>query len=410
MKKVLVLGASALALGFGVSAAHAEDPLKLTLSGGAQEAFGYVGNPGNKNNGAPGKIWQFGDGSVDFDAKTKLDNGITVEFNAALNISGNNDGGAARGSVPATNNQTTGYSPKGLPSSENDWIAFSGSFGKIEIGDDFNAAFQAHNDAPYFGMVGGYNWGRNSGYIAGPVLGGAGVGANIGTQVGNIQNVMFDDYEASKVVYTTPSFAGFGASVSFTPSANSADACCGAQGKASTAGGGEDEAAAIFYKGDFGDAKFSADVGYVLEQAGGARGIDGGVSVNIKGFTVGGAFEDRSIVGTSSALKKIGDTVGLTWDIGVGYEAGPWGVTVGYMDASGYGGNGIAGTAQTGSGGALLNGDEKWYMIPVTVKYAIGPGITLNSELGYAKWSTPDSVAADQIDGIYALLGTTVSF
>ena len=63
---------------------------------------------------------------------------------------------------------STGYAQKGLPSSENDWIAFSGSFGKLEIGDDFNAAFQAHNDAPYFGMVGGYNWGRNSGYIAGP--------------------------------------------------------------------------------------------------------------------------------------------------------------------------------------------------------------------------------------------------
>ena len=99
MKKILVMGASALALGIGMSAAHAEDPLKLTLSGGAQEAFGYVGNPNNKNNGTPGKIWQFGDGSIDFDAKTKLDNGITVEFNAALNISGNNDGGAARGSV-----------------------------------------------------------------------------------------------------------------------------------------------------------------------------------------------------------------------------------------------------------------------------------------------------------------------
>jgi len=410
MKKVLVMGASALALGFGVSVAHAEDPLKLTLSGGAQEAFGYVGNPDSKNNGAPGKIWQFGDGSIDFDAKTKLDNGITVEFNAALNISGNNDGGAARGSVPTTVNSSTGYAPKDLPSSENDWIAFSGSFGKLEIGDDFNAAFQAHNDAPYFGMVGGYNWGRNSGYIAGPVLGA--IAGGIGTQIGNIQNVMFDDYEASKVVYTTPSFAGFGASVSFTPSANSADACCGAQPKAATGGGGSDEAAALFYKGDFGDAKVAADVGYVLEQAGGARGVDVGVSVGFKGFTVGGALENRGIEGSSTAAKKVGDTVGNTWDVGIGYETGPWGITIGYMDASAYGGNGLAGGSMTGGGGAanFLNGDIKWREVPVTAKYNLGPGITLNTEIGYAKWTTPDSHAADQIDGIYALLGTTVSF
>ena len=57
-------------------------------------------------------------------------------------------------------------------------------------------------------------------------------------QVGNIQNVMFDDYEASKVVYTTPSFSGFGVSASFTPAANSADNCCGALNGNSTEGGG----------------------------------------------------------------------------------------------------------------------------------------------------------------------------
>lgn len=409
MKKILVMGASALALGFGVSAAHAEDPMKLTLSGGAQEAFGYVGNPNGKNNGAPGKIWQFGDGSIDFDAKTKLDSGITVEFNAALNISGNGDGGAARGSVPGSTNQSTGFALKGLPSSENDWIAFSGSFGKIEIGDDFNAAFQAHNDAPYFGMVGGYNWGRNSGYIAGPVLGNA-AGGTVGTQIGNIQNVMFDDYEASKVVYTTPSFSGFGVSASFTPAANSADACCGALGKASTAGGGEDKSAAIFYKGDMGDAKVSGDVGYTLEQAGGARGIDVGLSVSFKGFTVGGAWLNRAAIGSASTLKKVGDTVGDTWDLGIGYETGPWGVTVGYMQASAKGGDGTAANSLTGSGGALVNGDIKWQEVPVTVKYAFGPGITLNLEAGYAKWTTPDGAAADKIDGVYGLVGTTVSF
>ena len=415
MQKYLVFGASALALGFGVSVAHAEDPLKLTLSGGAQEAFGYVGNPDNKNDNNPGKIYQFGDGSVAFDAKTKLDNGITVEFNAALNISGNNDGGAARGSEPTSSGgqtlSSTGYSPKDLPSSENDWIAFSGSFGKVEIGDDFNAAFQAHNDAPYFGAIGGFNWGRNSGFIGGPVLGGAGA-HGVGNQVGNIQTVMFDDYEASKVVYTTPSFSGFGVTASFTPQANSADNCCGASSQTAGAAysGGVDEAAAIFYKGDFGDAKVNLDVGYVLEQAGGARGIDAGASVSFKGFTVGGSVVNRAKEGSATELQKIGDTTGNTWDLGIGYESGPWGVTIGYMDAQATAGNGIAAQSQTGFGGAILNGNQEFQMVPVTAKYTIGAGITLNLEAGYDKWTTPDGKTQDQIDGFYGLLGTTVSF
>jgi len=419
MKKILVLGASALALGFGVSAAHAEDPLKLTLSGGAQEAFGYVGNPDNKNNGNPGKIYEFGDGSIDFDAKTKLDNGITVEFNAALNISGNNDGGAAKGSQPTVvGNQavtSTGYAQKGLPSSENDWIAFSGGFGKLEIGDDFNAAFQAHNDAPYFGMIGGYNWGRNSGYIGGPSLTGAsgqgGAGLKISNQIGNIQTVGFDDYEATKLVYTTPSFGGFGVSASFTPQANSSDACCGAASQTGDANGGVDESAALFYKGDLGDAKLNLDVGYTLEQAGGARIIDGGLNVSFKGFTVGGAFANRGREGSAATeLMKIADTFGNTWDIGVGYESGPWGVTLGYMRSEAPGGNGKVDESMTGNNGTKLDGNQQWYDVPVTVKYTLGPGITLNLEAGYANWKTPDGETKDQIDGIYSLLGTTVSF
>jgi hypothetical protein len=405
-----LLGASALALGIGMSAAHAEDPLKLTLSGGAQEAFGYVGNPDNKNNGHVGDIWQFGDGSIDFDAKTKLDNGITVEFNAALNISGFNDGGAARGAVSNNPANSTGYAEKNLPSSENDWIAFSGSFGKLEIGDDFNAVFQAHNDAPYFGMVGGYNWGRNSGYIAAPVL-------TNGPQVYNIQTVMFDDYEASKVVYTTPSFSGFGVSASFTPSANSADNCCTTLSGESTQGGGSAASAAIFYKGDVGDAKVGADFGYTYEQAGSTtRGIDVGLSVGYKGFTVGGSWLNRAYDGSNeTAANKLGVSAGNTWDIGVGYETGPWGITVGYMQEEMYGGNGTAAVnglvaSATGSNGALVNGDVKWQEVPITVKYQMGPGVTLNIETGYAKWTTPDGQGADQIDGVYGLVGTTVSF
>jgi len=410
MKKVLVLGASALALGFGMSAAHAEDPLKLTLSGGAQEAIGYVGNEDGKNNVTAGqklgKVYQFGDGSIDFDAKTKLDSGITVEFNAAYNVSANADGGAAVGghtSLSGTNNAgsasgSTGFALKGNGFSENDWIAFSGSFGKFEFGDDFNAAFQAHNDAPYFGMIGGYNWGRNNGYIGSPILTGAG-------QL-NDQTVMFDDYESTKTVYTTPSFAGFGAAVSYAPYANSGDHCCGAQSNSDFAtGGGDDYSAVVFYKGDMGDAKVNVDVGYVFENAGNTRGIDGGVSVSIKGITVGGSWLNRTAQtsGASNAL-KVADGVGNTWDLGLGYETGPWGVTIGYMYSNSFA------TGGAGFNGAALNGDEKWTMIPVTAKYNLGPGITLNTEVGWAQWKTPDNQSADQVSGIYALLGTTVSF
>ena len=407
MRKYLVLGASALALGIGSSAARAEDPLKLTLSGGAQEAFGYVGNPDNKNNVGVnvgthlGQIWEFGDGSIDFDAKTKLDNGVTVEFNAALNISGNADGGAARGSAaptinagPAQIGTSNGFALKGINTSENDWIAFSGSFGKIEIGDDFNSAFQVHNDAPYYGMVGGYNWGRNNGYIAGPGIGWA-----------NDQTVMFDDYEATKVVYTTPSFSGIGASVSYTPAAISGDVCCGAPNADEAVGGGDDFSAAAFYKGDMGDAKVNLDIGYVFENAGNTRGIDVGASVSIHGFTIGGSFLNRATTtSNASAALQSGDGVGDTWDIGVGFETGPWGLGIGYMRSS-WAAAGLAGFA-----GAAVTGNNSWQEVPGSVRYNLGPGITLNAEIGWASWHTSDGQSQDQISGMWLLGGTTVSF
>jgi len=410
MKKILAMGASALALGIGASAAHADDPMKLTLSGGAQEAFGYVGNANNKDNGAPGQVYEFGDGSIDFDAKTKLDSGITVEFNAAVNISGNADGasetgsgfgviGAGKGAIATA----AGSGGKTIKTSENDWIAFSGSFGKLEIGDDFNAAFQAHNDAPYEGAIGGFNWNRNIGFIAGPRFT-SGPSTN-GNGPISTQSVNQDDYESTKVVYTTPSFAGFGVTASYTPSISSGDVCCGPPAKSVSVGGGDLWAGALFYKGDVGDAKLNADFGYVFEDAGSVGSLDGGVSVTYKGFTLGGAIGNRKVVGKSSQLLEVMDWVGTNYEFGVGYDTGPWGVTVGYMHNAA-----LATGSTTATGLHAIAGDVTWYMVPVTVKYNLGPGITLNLEAGYMKWNVPDGTASDQIDGMYSLLGTTVSF
>jgi hypothetical protein len=408
MRKVLVLGASALALGFGMSSAHAEDPLKLVLGGGWSGAIGYVGNPDNKNNGNPGHIFEFDDGSVSFDAKTKLDSGITVEFNAGLNLSKNVDGGGTVGSVASVVTGTgtvavagAGGKNAGQTANENSWVAFSGDFGKFEIGSDFNAAMQAHNDAPYEGAIGGMQYARNGGFIAGPSLKGAG-GAASGAPNVTGETVLIDDYSADKVVYTTPSMAGFGATVSYTPNISASGSCCGAQARSDTAGG-DLYSSALFYKGNFGDAKVSVDVGYGYVND--VAGIDGGFSVSIKGFTVGGSLANRKVEGSDQqgAIKRAAGA-GTVYDLGVGYDTGPWGVTIGYFHDSAYG------LGATGTGGHALTGDEVWDEIPATVKYTFGPGIALTAEVGWSDWTVPDGQGKDQISGIYSLLGTTVSF
>src|ERR1700744_2219702 len=107
MKKVLLLGASALALSVGSTAAFADDPLKVTLSGTGQEWFGYASNS-KSDVGNISKTFAQSNNSFSLNGSTKLDNGITVGVSFSMNASPGTEGSQAHLQTVASNGLAVG--------------------------------------------------------------------------------------------------------------------------------------------------------------------------------------------------------------------------------------------------------------------------------------------------------------
>jgi len=381
------LGVSALALGVGATAARADDPVKLTISGHAMELFGYVKNDSSLQQS---KVYDFGDAQIVFDGKTKLDNGITVEVNLSQNQSAGLEGG----------NYVKDYTAKQIAANESDWIAFSGGFGRFEFGDDFNVATLTRfgNDAPYLGQS-GYHWARFGGWVKQP-----------GNNANGVQTALMDDYQATKAIYQTPVFAGFQLSANYTPNIGNADNN-GATGISETsAGGGDAIATALTYTNTFGGVKINADGEYVFENANNVSGYSAGLSGSLAGFTLGGSILDRksdhdTTTQTGATFSNPGVGNGVTYDVALQYSNGPWSFAGGYMH----------GDAKTDLGGQIYGlAGSRFYAVTGEIQYILGPGITVTLENGYLNWKTADNgqttYSADQNKGFYSLLGTQVNF
>ena len=410
MKKVLLLGASALALGVGSTAAFADDPLKVTLSGTGQEWFGYASND-KASVGNISKSFAASNNSFSLNGSTKLDNGITVGVSFSMNASPGTEGSQAHltTAAKATQNNTAYSVGTGAP--ETNIVSFSGGFGSFSIGWQPNAALATGMDAPSFG-VGGLSWGRWAGWIVGP--------AHNNLIAGSGQTSVYDDYWANKVAYTTPAFMGFQVTGTFTPNMAGTDSGPSASGGTNGGFGGDSSSVALTYGGDLGSAKVKAQAAYTSEnfksfvnsatpaafQRGtNLQGYQGGLSVTVGGFTVGGAVADRvvpSITGTATANKtqKSAYGNGITWDVGVSYTMGPWGIAANYY------------TSETDNNGATGNstGKEQDTYYGVDFQYTLGPGISIALENAIVDYKVDPGATADKNHGFFSVLSTTVNF
>jgi outer membrane protein OmpU len=412
MKKLLLLGASGLALGVASNAAFADDPVKVTISGTGQEWFGYASN--NRSDvGAYSKTFSASNNDFALNGSTKLDNGITVSVSLSMNASPGGEGSNASLSTAKGNTLNTTTYTVGTGSPETNYVGFSGAFGSVNVGWQGNAATNAIQDAPYLGVA-GLSWSRWSGWIH------ESAGGNLVTGSGTTST--FDDYWANKVVYNSPVFAGLQVSGSYTPNMASQDAgTVATSGAASGNWGGDAESLALTYGGDFGSAKVKAALawtgesfngqptpgsGLVAGQGGHVNGYQGSLQVTFGGFTVGGAVNDREVGGKPPGAVASYDletalAEGITWDIGVQYKTGPWGIAVNYYTSEADDNNGNGNTLASGKSHVDFGGAQ--------LEYALGPGITLDWENGYAEYKT-DGAAGGKNDGFYSLLSTTVNF
>jgi len=376
MKRVL-LGTTALAA-VGFFAGEAQAKFDVTVNGSWNTAYGYVsedhhrftptppnsGGTTQRQNQAIDQDWE-----VHFRAQQTLDNGLIVGGRVELE--------------GATNNGTdTVYSGSaGNDQIDERWMYFRGGFGEIRIGDEDDARKLKSYTAP---DPTGFIFGVNSPTFTFNNLQ-PGEVTSSNTTTPNLEN------DSAKIIYFTPSFAGFQLAVSYAPD--------GTQDRSSFGTGGTNEGGQLSnswsvgadYSGEFAGFTIGGGGGYSkgYGETGGSNDPAiwaAGLNVGFGGFTVGGSVAFTDGTATSGDNRTV-------WDVGGTYNFDA--VTVGLGWSRG---------EYSNPGG----GTDDFDQIQLGVGYALGPGVTLAAMVGYFNYDSGGT--ADSNQGYQAALGAGLNF
>ena len=376
MKRVL-LGSTALAaIGLLAGDAAAADGVSLKIGGRYKGAAGVtLSEDFSASSGVAGsdlRDYVFKqDVEVNFEGQTVLDNGLTV--GAAVELEG----------------QTT----------EDDQIDavyayFSGGFGEIRFGDTEEAYAQLCYLVPSASEL----FGADSPDFNFSNAGIAGYAATNGTCYG------IDD-SSTKLVYFSPTFAGFKFAASFTPD-NSEDTRnildgAGTRLRNDDGQNSENLSLAALFAHDFngatltlgGGGTFSFDKEANPNNTQRARGYNAYAQLEFSDFTIGAATELRENLGDDGAdqwVYGVGATYDLDdWTFGLGWTHGD------YEKATGENGVGP------------FNADHDIYS--ATVSYELEDGISIDGVLEYSDYAS-HAAAGPDYQGLAAGLGTLIAF
>ncbi|MEK9755394.1 MAG: porin [Rhodospirillaceae bacterium] len=209
-------------------------------------------------------------------------------------------------------------------------------WGRIEMGDQ--------DDATNVMQVG--SWNAHKGW-GGPI-GGLAMPSNWGTLGGETLNMRADwqpltTNDETKVVYFSPRFEGFQIGASLTPDTGEIS---GQPATLDTDNDGDWNNVmdiGVNYAGKFDEVGVGFSIGYQWgegESASGASHVEEdleilgiGGRVDFAGFTIGAHYRDYGDTGLTSANARLGADQGTQWSVGVGYGAGPWGISAWYLTA-----------------------------------------------------------------------------
>jgi len=294
---------SAVAL-LATNAALAAEKPKVSLSGYQEVYFGVgdVSNAGKTNAGTPvyasGKttdaaftILNYGEIHVKADGVTDSGMKFGVKFEMAVDDSATKTGADEAG------------------------IYMSGSWGKLEIGNDDGAADKM--------QIGGTNLNTIGSNVVGAFFGPRGTNK---LRIEDHTNVA-EGSDNTKVTYYTPRVSGFQAGLSYAPRAN-AQGTTASTDTTLTGSGGNYEAG-LSYKGKAGDAKFEiaavATEGKTEHSTVNTKGRSIGAEVETGAFTVAGGYAINDDWRKSGSEQK-------AWSLGAGYNGGKWSVALVYVD------------------------------------------------------------------------------
>jgi outer membrane protein OmpU len=350
--KNLFLGTTALvAAGLVASNAHAAQGIQLGIGGYYAAAAGLLFDQ-SSGNGDPGQhtrnIVFRQDVEVHFKGETTLDNGLTVGAQIQLEGQQSDD------------------------QIDEVWAYFKGGWGQVRFGDDDDATEQLHylipNGSNLFGVdTPFFDFSNNHGNAF----------SNGSFQTNStVLNISGD---ATKIIYFSPTFAGFSFAASYAPDRRGEDSYSyWSQSGGTTLSNNSGQvqnvfSAALNFDHDFNGVSLATGIGFgegQFEATGGAHnvtttwGVDGHLIVSFSGFTIGGAgvFRDnwQSASGADYWVAGVGGSYNWdAWTVGLSWSHGDY--------------------EYAGSGSSSDTID----IVQITGRYDLGPGISLDSMVGY---------------------------
>ncbi len=379
MKKILLGTTGLVGAALLATAASAETP-KVTLGGFSDFQAGMI----NDDNDATRSKTAFRNDNtlvVKVDGKTAsgLGYGAQIDLQADITNDQNNQGANA--------SRTFTY--------------LEGGFGRVEMGGNKSVAATQRIDASTVAVAtGGINGSWSQFLTTGLNTGAAGAAVPMGasfqttsklTSEHGAYTLVGDEstYNATKISYYTPKYAGFQAGVSYTPNVNNRGQVANAT---STTGLQDVVDLGLTYETTFnGGYKLGLAGTYETGNAGAAasnldiNGWNFGGMVGYQGFSLAGSYGKVTDNGTA------GDESNY-WTAGLGYAAGPVGLSATYIDS----------TYETGGV------DNDFSNVVLGADYKLAPGLTPYAEVSFYDFDANGTANDNQ--GTVVLLGTQVAF
>jgi predicted porin len=405
------LGTTALvAAGFVAAPALAEDGIHLTVGGYFKEAFMAVADDNDirdSDESLTGTLQDpgfdrntdgfFNDAEVDFTGTTTLDNGL--EVGAHIEVEG----------------ETQGHMI------DEAYVWFAGGFGEVRIGSDDEALHKACVIPPggssNFSAFSPNQWGANTGGVM-SFIG--------GIEDNSICRGVDDNTDAQKIIYTSPVFAGFQLTASYTPNGGDEGHDDGVGPHVGMPGNSLGESrhntsVAINYGYDGSNWGLRSSLGASFEghvEQGQTPGqsfrqdrqdfYQAGISVYFGNFAVGiGGEYFHDLLDANAADIEIIDADSWVAGIGASYSYDAWIFGLQYAHREN--------DSDVEIEGLGVDADAKLDRVVVTTTYLLGPGMNLDAELGYTWLNADDGfelfgVQADGYDAFEAGLGATLIF
>lgn len=371
MKKILLGTTGLVGAALLATAASAETP-KVTLGGFSDFQAGFTSDDQDANTRSTG---------------FRNDNEITVK------VDGKTDGGLAYGAEIDLEADTTNDANSQGTNASRTFTYLSGGWGRAEMGDNKSVAATMRVDASTLASATGGINGAWTYFVNGTNTAEFVTTSKLVAEHGSVTG--FGDestYNATKVSYYTPKYMGFQGGVSYTPDiASRGQSLTRAD---NTAGGIENIwDLGLSYENQFsGGIKLAAAV---TGEFGGAettatedtRAWNLGALLGYKGFSVAGSYGDWSDSDTTSGLDS------TYWTAGLGYEAGPVGLSATYLDST----RDASATTENDFTNLVLGAD-----------YKLAPGLTPYAEVSFYDFDSAGTTYDNQ--GTTVILGTQVAF